>query len=81
MYWEQGQQSRLEKNEEKNLKAGFWKKKNAEESKPMYLNGLKRVCLLVQQRQESGGESHWGCQDEEFGFNMVDTGALFPKGP
>lgn len=51
------------------------------ESKPMYLNGLKKACLLVQQRQESGGESHWRCQDEESGFNMVDTRVLFPKGP
>lgn len=56
-------------------------KKYAKESKPIYLNRLERACLLVQKRQESVGESHWGCQDEEFGFNVVDTRALFPKGP
>lgn len=32
-------------------------------------------------KAKSGGESDCKCQEEEFGFNMVGTRVLFPKGP
>lgn len=46
--WEQGEHSRLEENEKQNLKASFYQKSYTEKSTPIYLNGLKRACLLVQ---------------------------------